>query len=61
MTHLLGGLVGERDRQDRGRRHALVDEVSDAMGEHPGLAGTGAGDDQQRARRGARRHRAGRD
>ena len=30
------------------RRHALVDEVGDAMGEHPGLARAGAGDDQQR-------------
>ena len=29
--------------------HAVVDEVGDAMGEHAGLAGPGAGDDQQRA------------
>ena len=48
MAHLLGGLVGERDRQDRRRWHALVDEMGDAMGEHPGLARTGTGDDQQR-------------
>ena len=49
MAHLVGGLVGERDGQDRRRRHALVDEVGDAVGEHPGLARPGAGDDQQRA------------
>ena len=28
--------------------HALVDEVGDAVREHPGLAGAGAGDDEQR-------------
>ena len=49
VAHLLGGLVGERDRQDRRRRRAVVDEVGDAVGEHPGLARAGAGDHQQRA------------
>ena len=29
---------------------AIVDQMGDAMGEHPGLAGTGAGDHQQGAR-----------
>ena len=48
VAHLLGGLVGEGDGQDGRRRHALVDEVGDAMGEHPGLARAGAGDHQQR-------------
>ena len=28
---------------------ALVDQVRDAVGEHPRLAGSGAGDDEQRA------------
>ena len=49
LAHLLGGLVGERDREDLHRVHALVDEVRDAMREHPGLAGAGAGDDEQRS------------
>ena len=48
-AHLVGRLVGERDGEDRRRRHALVDEVGDAMGEHPRLARSGAGDDQQRS------------
>ena len=47
-AHLVGGLVGERDREDRRRRNALVDEVGDAMREHPRLARSGAGDDEQR-------------
>ena len=29
--------------------HALVDQVGDAVGEHPGLAGAGAGDHEQRS------------
>ncbi len=29
--------------------HALVDQVRDAVREHPGLAGAGAGDHEQRA------------
>ena len=48
LAHLVGGLVGERDGQDLRRRHALVDEVGDAVGEHPGLARPGAGHHQQR-------------
>ena len=47
-AHLVGRLVGERDGEDRRRRHALVDEVGDAVGEHPRLARSGPGDDQQR-------------
>ena len=49
VTHLLRGLVGERDRQDRRGRHSFVDEVGDAMREHTRLARAGTGDDQQRA------------
>ena len=47
-AHLVGGFVGERDGEDRRRRDALVDEVGDAVGEHPRLARSGAGDHQQR-------------
>ena len=47
LLHLVGGLVGERDRQDLVRGHAPVtDEMGDAVGEHPGLARTGTGDDE---------------
>ena len=49
LAHLAGRLVGERDRQDLHGMHALVDEVGDAVGEHPGLARTGAGHHQERA------------
>ncbi len=49
VTHLFGGLVGERDRQDRRRWNAFVDEMGDAVGEHPGLARAGTGHHQQRA------------
>ena len=48
LAHLVGRLVGERDGEDPRRVHALVDEVGDAVREHPGLARPGAGDDQQR-------------
>ena len=49
LAHLGRRLVGERDRQDLRRMHAGVDQVGDAMREHPGLARTGAGDHQERA------------
>ena len=49
VLHLVGGLVGERDRQDlEGADPLLLDEVGDAMGEDPGLARPGTGDDEQR-------------
>jgi hypothetical protein len=48
VLHLVGGLVGERDREDRGGRHPVVHQVGDAVGEHPGLARTRAGHHQQR-------------
>ena len=49
LAHLGGGLVGEGDRQDRaGMRVALGDQPGDPAGQHPGLARTRAGDDQQR-------------
>ena len=50
LLHLARGLVGEGDRQDLAGLHvALGQQVGDAVGEHPGLARAGAGDDQQRA------------
>ena len=59
LAHLGGGLVGERDGQDlAGPRVPGGEQVGDAAGEHAGLARAGAGDDQQRRARGARRPRA---
>ena len=52
FLHLVGGLVGEGDRQDRERRGAdLVDEVRETVGEDPRLAGPGARDHEDRAGR----------
>ena len=49
LLHLGRGLVRERDREDRaGVRLALGDQPGDPPGQHPGLARTRAGDDQQR-------------
>ncbi len=49
LLHLARGLVGEGDREDLPRVDpALGQQVGDAVGEHPGLAGTGPGDDEQR-------------
>jgi hypothetical protein len=51
LLHLGRRLVGEREGQDlAGTRLALGDEMGDAAGDDGGLAGAGAGDDQQRAR-----------
>ena len=51
LRHLPRGLVGEGDRQNRARRGAaLLHEMRDSVRQHPGFAGTRAGDDQQRAR-----------
>jgi hypothetical protein len=50
LAHLAGGLVGEGDRQDLAGLHvAGREQVGDAGGERLGLAGAGAGDDEQRA------------
>ena len=47
-AHLVGGLVGEGDGQDLpGFGVAGGDEVGDAPGQHPGLARSGAGHDEQ--------------
>ena len=48
LLHLRGGLLGEGQGQDLfGTRLALGDEVGDAPGDDGGLAGAGAGDDQE--------------
>ena len=48
VLHLVRRLVGERDGEDRRRRHPVVHQVGDPVGEDTGLAGTGAGHHQQR-------------
>jgi hypothetical protein len=46
--HFLGGLVGEGDgQQAAGRDLAGLQQPGDAGGQHPGLAGTGARQDQR--------------
>ena len=48
-AHLFRRLVGERDRQQAiGFAQSLADQVSDAMGDHTGLAGPCTGKNQQR-------------
>ena len=49
LLHLAGRLVGERDGQDAVGGRAMADQLGDAVGDHAGLAGAGAGQDQQRA------------
>ena len=52
LAQLGRGLVRERDGEDPPRRDALdPDEVGDAVGQHAGLARSGAGEDEQRALR----------
>ena len=47
LAHLTGSLVRERDREDLVGLHTVCpDQVSDPMGEHPGLPGARTGDDQ---------------
>ena len=46
--HLGRRAARERHQQDAARIGAVDDQMRDAMGERVGLAGSGAGDDQQR-------------
>ncbi len=49
MAHLARRLVGEGDRQQFGRKGAAGGEdMSEPRGQHPGLAGAGAGQHQNR-------------
>ncbi len=49
MEHFLRGLVGEREEENFTGADALGEEVGDAVGERAGLAGAGAGEDEERA------------
>src|SRR3989454_2358032 len=50
LPHFPSRLVGESDGQDRTRGHPEIsDQVRDPVRQDPGLAGSGAGEDQQRA------------
>ncbi len=50
LLHLARGLVGEGDREDLARVHtARAEQMRDAVRQDAGLAGAGAGDDEQRA------------
>ena len=50
LPHFPSRLVGEGDGQDRARRHREIsDQIRDPVRQDPGLAGSGAGEDQQRA------------
>ena len=49
-AHLLGGLVGERDREDLARLGLVgEDQIRHAVGEHARLAAARAGQDEQRS------------
>ena len=48
LLHFVGRLVGEGDGQDAVRRRAVADQLGDAVGHHPRLAGAGPGQHQQR-------------
>ena len=48
IPHLVGGFVGERQRNDLPGRNALSDHMRDAMRDDSGFATAGAGQDQQR-------------
>ena len=50
LLHLARGLVGEGHRQDLpGPGFAEIEQMGDPRGQHPGLAGAGAGQHQYRA------------
>ena len=51
LGHLGGRAAGKRHQQDAAGVGAVHDQMRDAMGEGVGLAGSGAGDDQQRRAR----------
>jgi hypothetical protein len=48
LAHFAGRFIGEGDGQDLpGRNAHFVDEVGDAVGQHPGFARAGAGQHEQ--------------
>ena len=48
LPHLVGGLVGERQRQDLAGRDAVQQQVRDAVRDDPRLAAAGPRQNQQR-------------
>jgi hypothetical protein len=48
LLHLVGRLVGEGYCQNLEGRHAGLDQMGHSVGEDPGLARAGPGDDEQR-------------
>ena len=49
VGHLPGGLVSEGQRNDRRLGNTFFEHVGNSENNHPGLPGTGTGDDQQRS------------
>ena len=49
FPHFIRSFVGERHRQNVPWSHACIDEVSDPIGDNPGLAGTGPSKHEKRA------------
>ena len=47
-AHLVGRLVGERQRHDRGGRHTLGNQIGDPVSHHPRLPAAGPCQHQQR-------------
>jgi hypothetical protein len=48
LAHLVGGLVGEAERDDAAGRDAALEQVDDAVGDDPGLARAGAREHEER-------------
>src|SRR5438445_457173 len=48
FAHLTGGLIRKGDRENRAAPNTLLDEISDAMGDHARLAGAGASQNEDR-------------
>ena len=49
LLHFARGLVGEGDAEDAAGGDPAIDHVGDAKSNHPGLAGSGAGENQDGA------------
>ena len=49
LFHLPRGFIGESKRHNTAGRHSLLQEISDAVGQYPRLAGSGAGDNKRRS------------
>jgi len=49
VAHLRCSFLGEGEGQYLSRLYSLVEEVEDLLGDYPGFAGTGAGEDELEA------------